>query len=61
MVALLDMDGTLDSRLAAILQWNGEGYGDSSYDTMNHGLTLLALHGYKRDGPLTHGARLNRD
>lgn len=53
MVALLDVDGTLDSRLAAILQRNGEGYGDSSYDTMNHCLTLLALHSYKKDQLLT--------
>lgn len=49
-VALLNVDGTLDSRLAAILQGNGKGNGDSSYDAVNYCLTLLALHRYK-DGP----------
>lgn len=51
-VALLNMDGTLDSRLAAILRRNVKGYGDSSYNTMNHCLTLLALHHYKRNKQL---------
>lgn len=61
MVVLLNVDRTLDSRLAAILQGNGEGYGDSSYDTMNYCFTLLALHSYKWDQQLTHGAQLNCD
>lgn len=48
-VALLFVDGTLDSGLATIIHGNGEGYGDSSYDTMNHCFTFLALHPYKRN------------
>lgn len=59
MVALVNVDRTMDSRLAAILQGNGEGYGDSNYDTMNYCFTLLALHNYKWDQQLTHGAQLN--
>lgn len=47
MVALLNADGTLDSRPAAILRGNVKGYGDSSYDAMNHCRTILAVHNYK--------------
>lgn len=51
-VALLFVDGTLDSGLATIIHGNGEGYGDFSQDTMNHCFTLLALHLYKRNTQL---------
>lgn len=58
-VALLNMDGTVDSRLAAILRGNVKGHGDSSYDTMNHCRTLLALYHYKRNKQLGNSTHLN--
>lgn len=58
-VALLNVDGTLDSRLAAILRGNVKGHGDSSYDTVNHCLTFLALHHYKTTKQLGNSTHLN--
>lgn len=59
-VAMLNKDGTLDSRLAAILRGNVEGYRDSSNDTMNHCSALLALHHYKGNKTVWYlGNRLN--
>lgn len=51
-VVLLNVDRTLDSGLATILQGNGERYFNSSYYTMNHCRTCQALHHYKRNKQL---------
>lgn len=46
-VWLLLLDWTLNSRLAAIFDGNGERDGNAGDDTMNHGLTRLARHSWK--------------
>ena len=48
MIALLLLDGTLDSRLAAIILGNGERDGNSSNNTVNQSLARLALHSYDK-------------
>lgn len=42
-ILLLLLDGTLDTRLAAIFYGDGEGDGNSSNDAVNHGCARLAL------------------
>lgn len=50
----------MDSRLAAIIRGNVEVYRDSSDDTINHCLALLALHHYKKNKTVRIlGNRLN--
>ena len=48
MIALLLLDGTLDSRLAAIILGNREGDGNSSNNAVNQSLARLARHSYDK-------------
>lgn len=48
-ITLLLLDGTLDSRLAAVFNGNREGNRNSGDDAVDHGFARLTLHSYRKN------------